>query len=216
MILISRERADFKSNPRSWSLPTKNTRGKSEFRNSDLASVANYTNKVLCLRLDWWTVVSVGGKRRRERKRERKRVSCTRCEGRRGSENRATGGGVKPRGLINETYAAAADTKMHCKYGVPEKLLSSDEIYACPSYTRVRMSNFFSFVETIRWVLFFLWSMPVQWLGPRADPSLLLHLHRTTNTRANRKAHPRALMNLFVSPPLLTMRCCILLLSGEN
>lgn len=62
---------------------------------------------------------------------------------------------MKPRGLINETYAAAADTKMHCKYGVPEKLLSSDEIYACPSYTRVRTSNFFSFVETIRWALFF-------------------------------------------------------------
>lgn len=28
---------------------------------------------------------------------------------------------MEPWALINETYAAAADTKTHCKYGVPKK-----------------------------------------------------------------------------------------------
>lgn len=51
--------------------------------------------------------------------------------------------GGTERGLINETYAAAADTKMHCKYTTPEKLLSPNEIYTCPNYTRVGPSNFF-------------------------------------------------------------------------
>lgn len=79
---------------------------------------------------------------------------------------------MEPRGLINETYAAAADTEMHCKYGVPEKLLSLDEIYACPNYTRVGTSNFFSFVETIRWALPFCDRCTPDDRGPRAGPSL--------------------------------------------
>lgn len=50
--------------------------------------------------------------------RRRKRVTCTCCEGR-----RAEGWGAEPRALINETYAAAADTEMHCKYSISKKTI---------------------------------------------------------------------------------------------
>lgn len=78
-------------------------------------------------------LVNSGQCRRREKER-RERGSLVRvAKDNEGVRVERRGEGVEPRGLINETYAAAADTKMHCKYGVPEKLLSPDEIYACPN-----------------------------------------------------------------------------------
>lgn len=38
-------------------------------------------------------------------------------------KRRGDGGMVERRGLINETYAAAADTEMHCKYTVARKTI---------------------------------------------------------------------------------------------
>lgn len=40
-----------------------------------------------------------------------------------GKKRRGVGGMVERRGLINETYAAAADTEMHCKYTVARKTI---------------------------------------------------------------------------------------------
>lgn len=93
-----------------------------------------------------------------ERKRERKRILLrARCEEQREGEVAE----VEPWALINETYAAAADTETHCKYGRPgegggkkerkEKLLSPGlEIYTCPNYTRVEASDPFVRRTTIR------------------------------------------------------------------
>lgn len=99
----------------------------------------------------------VGGRKKRERERggTRERESLLRALRRTTRRRRWTRGGreVEPWALINETYAAAADTETHCKYGVPKKnYCPRDEIYTCPNYTHVEASDPFvrSFRRTIR------------------------------------------------------------------
>lgn len=62
-------------------------------------------------------------KRRRRRGGRIERVGRSRRRGGWGKKRRGDGGMVERRGLINETYAAAADTEMHCKYTVARKTI---------------------------------------------------------------------------------------------
>jgi len=121
------------------------------------------------------------------------RVSCTRCEGRREGEWRARG--VEPRGLINETYAAAADTEMHCKYSIPKKLLSPDEIYTCPNYTRVEASEFFFRPSNNSLSALFFASMPARLtfgVGRYSYIYMGQQIRQINGARMNRKVHPHA------------------------
>lgn len=52
--------------------------------------------------------------------------------------------------LINETYAAAADTETHCKYGVPKKKLLSPgrDLYLSQLHSRRGVRSLRSFVRS--------------------------------------------------------------------
>lgn len=114
---------------------------------------------------------------------------------------------VKRRGLINETYAAAADTKMHCKYTEARKTIVPErDLYLSQLHSR-RTVQFFSlagqFVELRRSFLH----------EPRGSITYLRLVDRDRYTRAHarqqnvhpnlpderpkrkksRKAHPRGL-----------------------
>lgn len=124
---------------------------------------------------------NVGGEREKEREVERERKNLLhalrRTTRRRGEERE-----VEPRSLINETYAAAADTEMHCKYSAPhkKKLLSPDEIYTCPNYDLAsKRSTFFRPSNNSLGAPFLRQCS----LDNGADLSLQLHLHETTNAR---------------------------------
>lgn len=88
----------------------------------------------------------------KERERETGRKREKECFARAAKDNEKARRGTRevgPRSLINETYAAAADTEMHCKYSAPQKktIVAGRDLYLSKLRPRVEASNFFSSVE---------------------------------------------------------------------